>query len=321
MTRDGAASPGSRDASVAVFGSINVDRMRRVSREEAERLADEHDWFPERGETTPVESPPADFDAETTRLGGKGANQVVAAAHAGAETAMFGAVGADASAFGVRETLRGEGVDASAVQTRGDVTGAAYIWVEPDGENRIAIVAGANDDLDESYVASHVDRVAAADAVLLQNEVPVDAAVALLDALDAAGGERCVVVDPAPAAGAAPLVSHPAVDAVTPNESEFAALADALADFDGAVVKTEGADGVSVELPGTSFHVPSPTVDVVDTTGAGDAFAGYFAAELGAGTGYERAVERAVAAGALACTAEGAMTSPDRDAVSELLSE
>ena len=352
-TPDDGAGSDTSSPSVVVFGSVNVDRTQRLSGEPSDTAA----ACPAPGETVTVDSPPAAFTADATALGGKGANQAVAAARAGVDTTLVGAVGVDAAAFGVRERLAAEGVE-TRLATRETETGAAYIWVTPDGENRIAVLPGANGtvtDADAQRAAS-VARNAA--VLLLQNEIPVAAATALLDELHAAGendgtgGDEMeaasdddsedpltrtpvVIVDPAPAAGAESLVDHPRVDVFVPNEPEFDALRTelAVASARGAVVvRTEAADGASVFVGGhspTPFTEPSvtvdaPSVDVVDTTGAGDAFAGYLAATLGSGESADRAasenadslarlrhaVARGVWAGSRSCEREGAMTAP-----------
>lgn len=300
---------------VAVFGSINLDRTQRCDRATLERLAAELDVFPAAGETLTVESPPVGFEPSFTRLGGKGANQAVAAARAGSQASIHGAVGPDADSFGVREQFESAGVT-PALATRETPTGAAYIWVTPDGENRILVTPGANGTLTPADAASHAAAIARNEVVLLQNEIPTAATLALLDELPDSG--PTVVFDPAPTAGAEQVVTHPAVDLLTPNETEFAALRSALqtaTDDDARVVRTE--DGAGASLLGPDLTpaetVAPPAVDVVDTTGAGDAFAGYLGAELAAGSALPAAIRVAVRAGAYSCTADGAMTAPNRE--------
>lgn len=318
---------------IVVFGSTNLDRTSRVSPATVERLARESDWFPDAGETVTVESPPESFDADATRLGGKGTNQAVAAARATASVSLFGAVGPDADEFGVREQLTAEGVAAGGLATRDTQTGAAYIWVTPDGENRIAIVPGANGIISPDDADRAVETAREANVLLLQNEIPTDAARALLDELaderdidnSSTGDDRPLVVfDPAPATGARSLVEHPRVDILVPNETEFAALRSSLDDARGrgaTVVRTDGPDGAAVfdsdeetesadSLDTPSFLVETPEASVVDTTGAGDAFVGYLAAELADDGSLRAAVERGVRAGTRACEREGAMTAP-----------
>lgn len=296
---------------VAVFGSVNVDRLCRVDADTAAALADDP-AVPAVGETAVVTAPPPGFTADDTALGGKGANQAIAAARAGAATLLAGAVGVDAPDW-LAERLATAGVEAR-LAVRGDRTGAAYVWVEPDGENRIAVLPGANDRLDPDDAVGRLDRFRSADAVLLQNEVPVAAATTLLDALPADG--PTVIVDPAPAAGAAPLVDHPAVDVFVPNETEFDRLRvplTAAVERGATVVRTDGAAGATVFVgdPDTpAFRVAAPTVRVVDTTGAGDALAGTLAATLADAPTLRAAVRRGVRAGSRACEHPGA-TPPD----------
>lgn len=299
---------------VAVFGSANLDRTQRCSQATVRALAEQLDPFPAAGETLTVDQPPADFQASATRLGGKGANQAVAAGRAGATASIHGAVGADAAAFGVREQFESEGVTPR-LATRETDTGAAYIWVTPDGENRICITPGANGTVSPADAADHAPAIGAADVLLLQNEIPPEAALALLDELPTPG--PTVIVDPAPTAGAERLVAHGAVDLLTPNQTEFAALRESLAtaaDRGARIVRTEDGAGASLldAALDPAFGVEPPTVDVADTTGAGDAFTGYLGAALADGVELRDAVQTAVRAGAYSCTAEGAMTAPCR---------
>jgi len=286
---------------VVSFGSVNVDRIVPTS----DLPLDGGEWLPSPDETVRVDAvPEAVADAvEATHLGGKGANAAVAAARAGAETTLVGMVGADAGDHGVRDRLEERGVDAR-LETVDAPTGAAYVLVDPDGGNRIALLPGANGAVDPAFARERAPLAREADVLLLQNEVPRAANVELLDALDGAA-RPTVVFDPAPAAGADAVLSHDAVDVVTPNRAEWAAL-DA-ASFEGTVVRTRGADDVLVERPdGRSFAVSPPTVDPVDTTGAGDAFDGHLAAALAGGADPEPAVEVAAVAGAMATGRAGA---------------
>jgi len=186
-----------------------------------------------------------------------------------------------------------------------------------------------------------VDTLWDADCVVLQNELPVDAVLGALDALADSGeaaaggaggraggrsGERpTVVYDPAPADESAERVlAHECVDVVTPNAGEYARLRAAIDAFDGVVVETRGADGVAVTpgsrgpWTGAAFERRPPAVDPVDTTGAGDVFDGFLAAELARGTDFPRAVAVAVVAAALSTTSEGVQTAvPDRERVLE----
>jgi ribokinase len=291
---------------VASFGSVNRDRVAAVDGETLDALAERYDWFPGPGATRRVESLPEDLDAHVTEtlLGGKGANQAVAAAAAGAESHLLGKVGSDDEE--VRDRLADRGVDVSAVETASAPTGTAYVFVGPDGENHIAILGGANDAVDAAYARRQGPRLRDADVLLLQNEVPPAATTALLSDLADAEDRPTVVLDPAPAEGAEPLVGHPCVDVVTPNEPEAAALTDALTSFDGAVARTRGADPVVVETPAASVEVAPPPASPVDTTGAGDVFAGYLGASLAAlapRAGRSTGIETLRAAVEWACTA------------------
>jgi ribokinase len=337
---------GSARTTVASFGSINVDRVAYVDSDTVVDLSARYDWFPGPGETVGVDARriPGDFDdyVDDRFLGGKGANQAVAAAAAGAKSTLLGAVGTDAATVGagVRRRLRDREVDVDGVAVVDAPTGTAYVFVTPDGENHIATITGANGTVDAAYARrSRVrERALGADYLLLQNEVPTRAALTLLNELSGLPDRPTVVLDPAPAAGAADVLSHPAVDVATPNDPEYRTLSDGFERFEGTVVCTHGAAGVTVSTPAggkdgdedghgrgqecENFEVPTPAVEAIDTTGAGDVFNGYLATRLAVGDSLRRAVEVAATAAALSTTREGVQrATPDADAVRALLDD
>ena len=317
---------------VVSLGSVNVDRTWYLSAERIRDLEARYDWFPAAGETVRIEASPGLPDLEDARyrtaVGGKGSNQAVAAARSGADAAFLGCVGDDEADYDVRETLAERGIAVDGAATVDRETGKAYVFVDEGGESRIAIVGGANDAVDDRYVDRTFDRIRDADALLLQNEIPVSATETALERLetDEDASERpTVVLNPAPADGAEPLVDRAAVDVIVVNEAEYAALEDRLADVDATVVRTRGPDDVLVtdgrnSASDTDWRVTPPTVDAVDATGAGDAFCGYLATLLAEGEDLERAVEVATVAGSLATETEGVQNAiPDREAVERAL--
>lgn len=290
---------------VFVVGSTNVDRTVQVPR------------LPRPGETVLG-------DALAVSPGGKGANAAAAAARAGATVALVSAVGADADGAGAIATLRSEGVGIDAVAVRDDAsTGAALIVTDAKGANVIAVAAGANARLDPEHVARSLAGVAAADVVLVSAEIP-DAAI---EAAIRAGTERgaATVLDPAPARPS--LLAVARIGAIlTPNESEVTELtgcdeaeeaARRLAVLTGrAVVVTLGAAGCLVAEGGAvTRFAAAPAGAIVDTVGAGDAFAGGLAAALAAGESFEAAVGAALRAAAASLGYAGARpaTPPDAD--------
>ena len=302
---------------VVSLGSVNVDHVGYLADDAIAALEARYDWLPEPGETVAVSSVPKALRDRLTEvsLGGKGANQAVAAAHAGADTAFLGCVGDDDAQYEVTRGVKAHGVDVSAVERVAGPTGSAYIVVDEAGENRIAILAGANAAVDRSYVAERYDTIVDAGCLLLQNEIPAEPVCWLLDRLAVEPNAPTVVVDPAPAEGAEPLVEHEAVDIVSPNSREYAQLGASLSGFEGTLVVTHGANLVRVS-DGESFEVAPPAVDPVDTTGAGDVFTGYLAATLATGGDLHEAVERAATAAALSTEHEGVQPAvPDAETV------
>jgi ribokinase len=292
---------------LTVVGSLNEDVLVRVDR------------LPGRGETVVGRD-------VVLAPGGKGANQAAAAARLGPGVAMVGRVGADDAGARQRRALADAGVDVSAVRTTPGVpTGTATIPVEEaSGENLIVVVPGANGRLAPGDVA--VPAVRAADVVLLQLEVPLDAVSA---AATAATG--IVVLTPAPPC-ALPADLLDRVDVLVPNEHELTWLAGEPAGEREAaelvplarrvgsrsVVVTLGARGALLvpDDGSPSLLQAPPVVDPVDTTGAGDCFCGALGQALAGGRSLPDAVRWAVTAAALSTTGPGARAAlPDVGAV------
>lgn len=278
---------------VLVIGSLNLDLVARVER------------LPGPGETVLG----SDYQEHP---GGKGANQAVAASRAGARTAMVGAVGSDEPGHRLRSVLAHEGVDVSAVATLDGPTGRALIGVDTQGENSIMVVPGANGALQVDHLAPMSGWLRASRVLLMQLEIPLDVVAA---ACRAAGPDTLCVVNPAPAA-TMPRELLQRVDVLVPNEHELAVLggADALIDAGVKVLLiTEGARGARLRLPDGTWHRIDPwPVTPVDTTAAGDAFCGVFAAHLARGADWQSAARAAAVGGALATTRTGAIPSlPD----------
>lgn len=272
--------------------------------------------------------------------GGKGANQAVAAARAGADTVMVGRVGDDLFADLLIENLRNEGIDDSAVSRVEQTTsGVAHIRVDGKGENDIVMVPQANKAMTPEVVEAAISSARPGDVALLQLEVPPETTVAA--ARLCAAREMLVVLDPAPAANLDPAV-WAGVHVVTPNEHEaFLLTGIEVTDTESAtraghwfldqgvhhaIITMAGAGAVVVSAAGSASTEPQVQtfepfkVTAVDTTAAGDAFAGALASGLAAKLGWNESIRRAMAAGALAVTKEGASPSlPTRAAIDELL--
>jgi ribokinase len=271
---------------VVVVGSLNVDLVTHVER------------HPKPGETV--------LGTGLERLaGGKGANQAVAASAAGATVVMVGCVGADEAGSDYRTRLSALGIDAASIRVTPDgPTGHALITVDEAGENSIVVVAGANaqvslDDLDA------LESVGPGDVVLLQLEVPLEVVTAAVRRASARGAR--VVLNLAPYAALPPDVVALA-DPVVVNEHEALLLADSEA-MPVSMLVTFGAAGAAWD----GDQLTGPTVDqaqVLDTTGAGDAFCGALSAALVAGADRHHALHTALAAGADAVRHHGAQVDP-----------
>jgi len=251
--------------------------------------------------------------------GGKGANQAVAAARAGARVAWVGAVGADDLGDEALRALEAEGVDVAAARRLDDVaTGVAVIVVDEHGENQIAVASGANAALTGEAVTAALTPLLIGDGVvLLGHEVPPEAVAAGAAAARAAGWQA--ILNPAPARdlidGLDGVILTPNADEARrlSGESEVDAAARALRARTGApVLVTMGADGALLD----GEALAAPPVDVVDTTGAGDTVNGALAARLAAGESLRDAVTFALAAASLSTRVAGARAGmPRRDDV------
>lgn len=291
------------------------------------------------GLTMRVDRAPAAGETRTDGVfssghGGKGSNQAVAAARLGAQVSLLTAVGPDQFGAGARELWREHGIEAGHVVEGRSATMVGVILVEADGENRIVIAPGALAELEPGHVDAFEAEIAAAELLVTGFEIPVAVAQRALVLARRHGVRTLLNPAPAPAAPIEPDLWE-LVDVVTPNETEAAALtgdpdlgspedcADAIRRHcQGVIVITLGGRGCLVdEAGGGRFHVPAvPPLQVVDTTGAGDAFTGALAVALARGDAVPESVRYAAAAGAHSVgTAEVIPSLPGPDDIAALL--
>lgn len=278
--------------SIAVVGSVNLDLVASVDR------------LPRAGETV--------TGATLNRYpGGKGANQALAARRLGAEVALVARVGDDAAATEALALLLADGVDLTrCTNDANGPTGLALIAVSADGENQIVVAPGAN-----SLLVPTALSLPVVDAVICQLEIPIDTVCAV-----AAQVTGFFAVNIAPAMSVPKAVLQRA-DLVVMNESEAAVIGDAIGECQGWVAITYGAKGAQLTKAGQeSISAVPPTVNAVDTTGAGDTFTAALALALVEGMAPQMALAFACAAGALATTQPGAQPSfPWRQDVQQIL--
>jgi len=288
---------------IAVIGSANID------------LSTFADRFPKPGETIFGQK----FDLG---FGGKGANQAVAARLCGADVSMVARVGSDLFGPATIENFKKLGIDTTHVkQIEGVSSGVAPIFVEPDGQNRILVVKGANDLVKPADVDAAADILKNSDCIVLQFEIPLDT-VYYAVAFARKHGIRCIV-NPAPAQPI-DLQALAGLDYLIPNESEAEAITgipvrnveDAkrcaeklLTGGIRRVIITLGSQGSLLAGRGLTEHVPAYTVSSIDSTGAGDAFIGSFAVFLAEGLSEPEAVRRANLYAGLSTTGVGTQKS------------
>ena len=294
---------------VVCIGSLNVDLVFHVDR------------MPASGETV------TGRDLQR-HLGGKGLNQALAAARAGAAVALIGAVGTDDGGAWMRRELTAEGIDDNGVADVEGPSGSALIELDATGANRIVVIPGANGWLTPEYTTSQVASTTGATVALAPLEIPPPAVVGALTAAKQAGMTTILNTAPVPPDGI-PEGLLAQCDIVIANEHEASMITGLdVRDVDsataagralvglgaGSAVVTLGAQGAAWVTASGSGHVPTYPVRVIDTVAAGDAFCGALAASVAAGMDWERSLKRSCAAGALATTVSGASPSLPRSA-------
>jgi ribokinase len=291
---------------IAVVGSLNMDAIARVAH------------LPAPGETVLA-------SGFVQALGGKGANQAVAAARAGSAVEFVGRVGVDLAGEALVTSLRSAGVNTRhVVRDVGGSTGTALIAVDSQGQNSIVVVPGVNANLHVEDIDAARDVIERSSIVLLQLEIPLETVQYAAEMAHRSG--TTVLLNPSPAQEL-PASLLNLVDILVPNEEEVAYLSGMGSPVDPAsaagMLRTNGAESVVVTLGDRGAAVIDENgetdiyaydVEAVDTTGAGDAFVGNLAAALDAGQSLEEAARMASAAAALSVQAAGAQASmPSRE--------
>ncbi|QDG76009.1 ribokinase [Labrenzia sp. PHM005] len=289
---------------VTVVGSINIDLFSYLDR------------WPKVGETVKVRE-----TAHT--LGGKGANQAVAATKLGANATLIGAIGRDSFGREAADQLDAFEVKTDLIEKPDCMTGMAFIDVGPDGDNMIRLSGGANDQLAPADLEVFANQLSDGGVVLLQNEINLETSLKAAELARKAGA--LVIMDPAPAPTPAwPKSTVTAFDVLTPNASEAGALlghipvsleeaqngAQRLCSYGlRGVIITMGENGVAWCFEGETGKLPAPKVNAIDTVAAGDCFNGALATALAKGDKLQDAIHFAMRAAALATTRKGASSS------------
>lgn len=299
---------------LVVLGSINADHILNL------------ESFPRPGETVTGSQYQVAF-------GGKGANQAVAAGRSGANIAFIACTGDDDTGERVRKQLASDNIDVEPVTVvAGESTGVALIFVNGEGENVIGIHAGANAALSTTLVAEQQQRIARADALLMQLESPLESVQAAAEI--AHRNNTTVVLNPAPARALSDDLLA-LVDIITPNETEAEKLTGVRVTNDDeaaraaqvlhdkgirTVIITLGSRGVWASQQGNGQRVPGFKVQAIDTIAAGDTFNGALMTALLEGEALPDALRFAHAAAAIAVTRKGAQPSvPWRKEIDDFL--
>lgn len=302
-----------QEKKILVIGSLNMDMAVNVP------------YIPAVGETILggdiMETP-----------GGKGANQAYAAGMLGGRVTMLGAVGNDESGKRMLESLGKANVDLSNILVEKSVrTGTAVILVNKNGNNSIVVAPGANNFCDVAYLRTMQEKISDCDILLLQLEIPREAAYFAIEMANALG--KTVILNPAPAPDRIPSIILSKIDYITPNESELrkltglpvntheevrAACEVLLEQGVKSVLVTLGGDGALLASRGEFFYYPVKDVEVVDTTAAGDTFNAAVAVMLAEGKGMDNAVAFANQAATITVQRKGAQASiPSREEVEQ----
>ncbi len=284
--------------SILVIGSMNMD------------LVVQTDSYPQKGETLVGNN----FHQAP---GGKGANQALAAGKLGGGVDFIGACGDDAFGEQLLTSLESGGVNTEGVYRLEESTGIASITVEADGDNRIIIVPGANGQLIPELIDNYKAKIEEAELILLQLEIPINTIEHIIEV--AADYGTKILLDPAPVKQLAPEI-YQDIDYLLPNEGELDSLVPELDGVEAKVNKllslgvdkvllTKGAEGVTLYSGQDQTDYSAIKVNPVDTTAAGDAFAGGFAYSLQQGWSEGEAIKFANWVASLSVTTEGAQPS------------
>lgn len=300
---------------ILIVGSSNTDLVVRVDR------------FPVAGETV-------EGINSLQVMGGKGANQALAAHKLGGNVRFITCLGNDANGENALKYYHNQGlnVDSSFI-VDDSPSGTALIWVDDNGENCIVIIAGANKKLSPDYLIKRKDVIISSDIVLMQMEIPYETVRILCEVASGAG--KTVILNAAPACKLESDILN-LVDILVVNETEAEVISGEKIDRIGeegiismlldhgakAVVLTLGKRGCIMKDKNNHYVIPSFDVNTVDTTAAGDTFCGALAAQLGRGNNWEQSLIFATAASAICVTRLGAQPSlPTEDEVSDFLEE
>lgn len=289
---------------VYVIGSINMD------------LVINSDRFPEQGETV-------GGNGFFTNPGGKGANQAVASAKAGAKTYFCGCIGDDSFGETLLQGLKSYGVDCEFVQERKNCTSGIAVITVVCSDNRIILNSGANGTVDVAFVNKSLYNAEAGDILLVQQEIDM---LSVLAALKIAKNKGMVtILNPAPAKNKADEELLKLCDYIVPNETEaqimtgqkdFGIAVQKLGKYGSKVIITLGSQGCLYYDGKSAYRMECTQVNAVDTTAAGDTLCGSLAACLSLGETPENALKYALYAASLAVTKKGAQQSvPDKQDV------
>lgn len=295
--------------SVAVLGSLNLDLFFDTSH------------FVRPGETLkPLR--------QSTSPGGKGLNQAIACARAGAETIMGGAVGPDGDLL--KRVLHQNQVKTSFIKTDPEILSGKAVIQRCHGENCILLDAGANALIDEAYIKDFLNETANAKILLLQNEIPRPDLILQL----ASGQNRKIILNPAPMSEEILNCPLEGVDCLIVNETECRELFGDKIDLveimhkwiqshpESSIIITLGSKGAIFQKGDLRLYMPVYPAHCADSTGAGDTFTGFIAAGLDAGLTDEKMIQQAAAAAALSIAKEGAACAvPDADSVKKLMDQ
>ena len=252
----------------------------------------------------------------TTGFGGKGANQAVIAAHCGAEVHFIGKLGRDLFGDSIAANFSTLGINSHFVERTDTPTGIAHIWVDGNGENRIIIIPGANHEIESTKAVDAINGIDNLSVVIAQCEIKQEVTLAVFRAAKALG---CItILNPAPYQELSQELLELS-DWIIPNETEFRELHGQLPSSDEILktfrpgknsVVTLGSLGAAlINADGSIIRTSAPVVDVIDTTGAGDAFVGTFAYALASGKSSADALALGIKTASLSVTKKGAQSS------------